>query len=129
MFRKIILSSTIGLFSVSSVHAMDDLSEAERAANSCSGLWKLTCSTPVTCSNFTVSQRGYVSDNGCLVHWGPHQSIGCSNPGYKAITVGKSGDDRYTEWYFGYTTRGRCPVKAVVHNPNNKVNVFNVRIQ
>ncbi|MGI0119772.1 hypothetical protein [Zooshikella sp. RANM57] len=45
------------------------------------------------------------------------------------MTVGKNGDDRYTEWFFGYPTRGRCPVKAVVHNPNSKVNVFKIRIQ
>ncbi|MDE1463652.1 hypothetical protein [Spartinivicinus poritis] len=129
MLKKILLSSLFAVTSITTAYATEEINEAERLAGSCQGSWRLTCSTPATCSNFSSTQRGYVSDNGCSVHWGPHQSIGCSNPGYRAVTVGKSGDDRYTEWYFSYTNRGRCPVKAVVHTPGQKVSVFKVLIQ
>ncbi len=124
-----LLSSVVALASATTVYASDFLDETESSARTCYGTWKLSCETSDTCGRTTAYQQGYVTDGGCFVNWGPHKSIGCSNPGYKAVTVGKSGDDRMTEWYFNYTNRGRCPVKAVVHTPGKKVSVFKVEIQ
>ncbi|MBU2706133.1 hypothetical protein KCM76_09060 [Zooshikella marina] len=127
MLKRILLTLSVNLLTVVTANA-SSTADDNAVDKTCQGNWKLFCSTLSTCNYTSSNQKGYVWDN-CIVNFGQNLSIGCSSPGYRAVTIGRAGIDLYVEWYFGDTELGRCPTTAIFHRPGQKPMVYSVRIE
>ncbi|MBU2712972.1 hypothetical protein [Zooshikella harenae] len=128
MLKKILMAFFVNLLLVLTAMASSEI-DNNSGGKTCQGNWKLSCRTLSTCNYTTSTQEGYVSKNNCEVHYGQNLSIGCSNPRYRAITIGRAGIDLYVEWYFGDTKFGRCPTSAIFHRPGQKPMLYSVKIE
>ncbi|MGI0117930.1 hypothetical protein [Zooshikella sp. RANM57] len=128
MLKRMLLIFFMNIFVISTTMASSEVDNTS-VDKTCQGNWKLSCRTLSTCNYTTSTQEGYVSKNNCEVHYGQNLSIGCSDPGYRAVTIGRAGIDLYVEWYFGDTELGRCPTTAIFHRPGQKPMVYSVGIE